>query len=84
METWSERHLNKGIRQGRLEGRLEGLEEGRKESALHMLTRLLSKRFGPLDEAVQARLQAASLAELEAWADRLLEADTLAEVFQMQ
>ncbi len=45
---------------------------------------LLSKHFGTLDEAVQARLQAASLAELEAWHDRVLDVDTLAEVFQWQ
>ena len=45
------------------------------------LRRLLQKRFGPLSEDVLARLQAASIDELELWLDRALDADSLAGVF---
>jgi len=36
---------------------------------------------GPLPEWVKERLQGAAEAQLERWAERLLEAPTLAEVF---
>ena len=45
------------------------------------LRRLLQKRFGPLSEDVLARLQSASIDELELWLDRALDADSLAGVF---
>ena len=45
------------------------------------LSRLLERRFGPLDPAVTERLQKASATELERWADNILDASTLDEVF---
>ena len=47
----------------------------------YALRRLLQKRFGLLSEDVLARLQAASIDELELWLDRALDADSLAGVF---
>lgn len=58
--------------EGRLEGRLEG------ERAV--LLRLLAKRFGDLPDAVLARVDAATVDQLELWAERVLVATTLAEV----
>jgi hypothetical protein len=55
------------------EGRSEGVAEGRVE----MIVRMLTRRFGTLDESVQARVQRASKAELEGIADRLLTAPCL-------
>ena len=46
-----------------------------------MVQRQLQRRFGPLPEWVEERLQGAGEAQLERWAERLLEAPTLAEVF---
>ena len=43
--------------------------------------RLLHRRFAPLPPAVEPRLRAASLAELDRWADRILDAATLDAVF---
>ncbi|MDX1588815.1 MAG: hypothetical protein R3296_07740 [Oleiphilaceae bacterium] len=60
----------------------EGREEGRKEGVLSLLKNLLQHRFGPLDELSQQRLEKATLEELELWADNLLEARTLEEVFR--
>ena len=65
------------LEQGRLEGREEGREEGKEET----LRRLLERRFGPLPPAAIQRVESASLAELEGWFDRLLDARTLQEVF---
>ncbi len=45
------------------------------------MTRLLQKRFGELPEQVGARLRGASLDQLESWADGLLDAARLDDVF---
>jgi hypothetical protein len=46
-----------------------------------ILQRLLTLKFGPLDEATQARLAAADSATLLAWSERVLTAHCLADVF---
>ncbi|HWK55389.1 MAG TPA: DUF4351 domain-containing protein [Hyphomicrobiales bacterium] len=58
-----------------------GIEQGRVAGELAVLTRQLTRRFGPLDEATMQRLQQASSANLECWADSILDARTLEEVF---
>jgi predicted transposase YdaD len=57
----------------------EFIEEGRKEGARQILLKLLSARFGALPRAVVDRIQAADVARLDAWAERLLTATTLDE-----
>ncbi|MBS9402911.1 hypothetical protein KG088_04650 [Halomonas sp. TRM85114] len=39
------------------------------------------RRFGPLDADTQRRLQQATTDELERWAENVLDAPSLAEVF---
>ena len=68
VEQWNQQLVEKG----RLMGRLEG--ESR------VLARLLARRFGALPGWVEDRLSSASEAELEAWADAVLEADSLEAV----
>ena len=46
-----------------------------------MLKRLLRRRFGPLPEWAEQRLEQASPQELEGWAERVLEAPQLKDVF---
>ena len=58
-----------------------GIERGRQEGEATLLRRLLTRRFGPLPTWAEERLTQASLLELERWADRLLEASQLGEVF---
>ncbi|MFT3799985.1 MAG: DUF4351 domain-containing protein [Burkholderiaceae bacterium] len=61
---------------------MAGLRERmRQEGELAVLSRLLERRFGPLDPAVTERLQKASSAELERWADNFVDARSLDEVF---
>jgi hypothetical protein len=62
----------------RQEGRQEGLLEGQRA----VLLRLLTKKFGAVSPAVQQRLQAASDNELNLWADRILLAGSLEDVFE--
>jgi len=55
--------------------------EGRAEGSARLLVRLLTKRFGPLPTETAARIHSATIAELDRWGERLLDARTLAEVF---
>jgi hypothetical protein len=45
------------------------------------LTKLLTTKFGPLPELVRTRLAGASIPELETWAERVLFATSLDQVF---
>ncbi len=59
----------------------EGLEEGRKEGEVSLLKRLLRRRFEQLPSWIDQRLEQASRQELEGWADRVLDAERLEDVF---
>jgi hypothetical protein len=69
-KQWEEEGMKKGIQQGIQQG--ESL----------VLRRLLARRFGPLPPWVEERLAQADPETLERWAERVLEAATLEEVFQ--
>ena len=60
----------------------EERQEGRQEGESKFLQRLLTKRFGPLPKWVIERLQQAGIEQLELWGDRVLDARTLANVFE--
>ena len=70
-----------GIEKGRQEGRREGRQEGIQQGEAALLRRQLVRRFGSLPSWTEQRLEQASREELERWAERVLEAPTLAEVF---
>lgn len=71
--TWADRMREEGREQGREAGALEA----RRETLLRQLTR----KFGPLPEAVAARVNAMqSIAELDTYLDRLVTAGTLDEM----
>lgn len=73
-----ERNAMRGAREeGRLEGELAGEIKGRLEGQAVLLERQLARRFGPLSDAVLARLRSASAQDLTRWADRILEAPDL-------
>ena len=63
VEKWTEQWEKQGLVKGRVEGRVEG--------EVAVLARLLSKRFGPLDDQTTARLKTATLDQLDVWADRI-------------
>ncbi len=57
------------------------VERFRTEGEQTLLSKLLVRRFGPLDADTEQRLQQATTDELERWAENLLDAQSLAEVF---
>ena len=61
------------------EGRAEGIAEGRAQTLL----RLMEKRFGSIPEAARRRIGvAATPAQLDAWLDALLGAQSVDEVLR--
>lgn len=58
-----------------------GQAKGRAEGRAEMLVRLLTRKFGPLPDAAQTKITTASVQRLDEWADRLLTATTLDEIF---
>jgi hypothetical protein len=68
-------------RMGIEKGRQEGLQEGFQQGEAFVLTHLLTRRFGSLPGWATERLAQASRAELEQWAERVLEAQRLEDVF---
>lgn len=63
--------MKRAVKRGRLEGELE--------EALALVTKLLTKRFGPLSLDAMTRLRAATKNELEDIGLRVLSAETLEE-----
>jgi hypothetical protein len=59
----------------------EGHEEGLLRGQILVLKRLLKRRFRQLPSWVEERLGKASREELESWAERVLDAESLDEVF---
>ena len=74
--------VTKARNDGMRRGRAEGIQQGRVEGARAMLDRLLRRRFGPLPPEAAERLRRAPEADLETWADNVLDAGTLDDVFR--
>lgn len=78
--------LRQGIQHDWLEGWTkgwaEGWTEGQLKGATCIISRQLTRRFGPPSAETQARLKAATLEQLELWAENILDAATLEDVFK--
>ncbi|MFE7718014.1 DUF4351 domain-containing protein [Nocardia rhizosphaerihabitans] len=67
--------------EGRVEGRVEGRAEGRVEGEAKVLIRQITRKFGIPSAQVADTVRSAGTAQLELWADRILTATTLDEIF---
>ena len=72
------------IQRARDEGMRRGVSQGRVEGERAVLERLLQRRFGLLTPKVAERLEQASTDDLETWADNVLDAGTLDDVFRRE
>ena len=70
--------------QWKQDGRVEGLSEGEVLGRQVMLQRQLNKRFGQniLDFQTQEQLRKATPEQLDLWAERILDAKNVDEVFR--
>lgn len=63
------------------ETRKIALAEGKAEGRAEILRKLLTLKFGALSPEAESRLGIASVAELDHWAERVLSARRIDEVF---
>lgn len=70
-----------GLERGLERGIERGLERGMERGEAYLLRRLLQRKFGDLPPDMEQRIDVAHRTQLETWSDRLLAAQTLAEVF---
>ena len=70
-----------GIRLGKAEGRAEGEREGKQKGQSALLHRLLQAKFSTLPADLEQRPSNASEDELATWAERVLFAERLEQVF---
>ena len=75
------RAREEGIEQGLEQGIQQGISQGEAKGERAILERLLKHRFGELDASTRERLNRASTQELEQWADNVIEAESLEDVF---
>ncbi|WP_313054175.1 DUF4351 domain-containing protein [Pseudomonas lopnurensis] len=75
--------LEQGLERGLEQGLERGLEQGRLQSLRDVLSRQLAHRFGPLSAEVEQRLQQADSEMLGRWADNVLDAQALEDVFSL-
>jgi flagellar biosynthesis/type III secretory pathway protein FliH len=73
MASAEQKLIQKGIEQGRQ----QGIEQGTQRTLL----RQLRARFGPLDEAVEARIAKADADALDRWTERVLVAQRIEDLF---
>jgi hypothetical protein len=66
---------------GREEGLEEGLQQGLRKGQAGLVLRLLERRFGVISGQYLEKLETAQLDQLSRWAERILEADSLSDVF---
>jgi len=75
---WRKEWMEKGLAEGRAKGEIEGRIEGQKQILLLQLDR----RFGSVPNAIIERIANADSPHLEAWSIRLMDAQTLDDIFE--
>ncbi|WP_083272257.1 DUF4351 domain-containing protein [Pseudomonas sp. AP19] len=73
-DAWAQQHEQKGVERG--------IQQGIEKGKARLLQRLLVRRFGTLSSDVVAKIEAASSRQLELWADRVLDAPSLDDIFR--
>ena len=75
-----EKGKKESLKEGLKEGKEEGEKLGRRKEALTILTKLLRRRFGALPRWASARPLQADAEQLEAWAERIFDANNLTDL----
>lgn len=75
--------IEKGFQEGLKVGAEQGLQQGLQQGLTAVVRRLLAQRFSILPAWAEQRLGSASREEVERWVDRVLDARSLEEVFEI-
>lgn len=81
-ESTKIRYISSAERIGMKRGEEKGLQQGLQQGNTRVLRRQLRKRFGDLPDWVETSLLQGTPAQLERWAEQLLDAETLEAVFR--
>ena len=65
------------------QGLQQGMQQGRQQEGISILRRQIEKRFGPLSPALEERLTGLSIAELEDLSLRVLDAQSMNDLFAL-
>ncbi|MEI2771620.1 MAG: DUF4351 domain-containing protein, partial [Candidatus Competibacter sp.] len=76
------RYISSAERLGMKRGQELGLQQGLQQGSTLLLRRQLRKRFGELPDWAETRLAEGTPAQLEQWAEQVLDAETLEAVFK--
>ena len=82
IEKGIQQGIQQGVELGIQQGVELGMQQGVQQGVMAMLVRQLTRRFGPLSEETMRRIEAAPLEQLEQWAENILDAATLEDVFK--
>jgi flagellar biosynthesis/type III secretory pathway protein FliH len=82
LQVGMQKGVQKGLQVGMQKGFQKGLQEGVQKGELNLIRRLITKRFGRISPSVDKRLARMMPPELESLAERLLEANTLNDLFK--
>ena len=82
MEVYMSSYAERVMAEAEAKGIEMGIERGIEKGRLEMLLKMLTLRFGPLDEATAARVRSARPDVLDQWAERLLTAATPQDVLR--
>lgn len=74
VQRWQQEFREEGLRAGE--------KTGEKKGEVRLLLRQLESKFGPLDARTRARVRRAGSERLLTWADRVLTAERLEQVFE--
>lgn len=78
---WELGFIERGRAEGMQKGEQKGLEQGRTAEAA-LVCRQLSRRFGALSADTKSKIMAGSFEDLDRWGSRLLDVESLDEVFE--
>lgn len=81
IELWMENKQVEWLQEGIEQGIEQGIERGKGHGAFLIFQKLLAKRFGPLPAERLQLIRQSGTHQLEIWAERLLDAQSLDEVF---
>ena len=80
MGTFSERYIQQGLEQGIQQGLEQGIQQGKQQGEAMILLRQLQLKFGDVPQAMRTRIESADAQTLLAWSERVLTAESLAQV----
>jgi predicted transposase/invertase (TIGR01784 family) len=80
-DQWAHQHQQRGVEMGIEKGIQKGMEKGIEKGEALILQRQLARRFGVLPNQILETIAAASAGQIENWCDRVLDAQSLNEVF---